>query len=298
MQCIKGIASSIDADEQTKQLEELQNDYPTEAVSYFLQQWWVDGQYERWAEISIRKHVNFGNSTTSRVEGSHGAFKVALTSSSGTLLTAGNKINRHGTDQSQHRSIIGSNKNLHVRLEIRNQVETANLCTTISREALELVYAEVNKLHHNAEDGTRDDCSCAAWNRYLLPCRHRIQLGLPLDVTDIHPRWRVNPVLPPLSVALHNIDPDTLSSVLKDPSIALPRKGRPRGTRRLQTSAENPGHNRRSRTCPKFLSQQSLQGIEGEDASAAEDDKDAEDFHDDERDAAFELMWVDVPSLT
>ncbi|KAK9258332.1 hypothetical protein V1519DRAFT_26786 [Lipomyces tetrasporus] len=60
-----------------------------------------------------------------------------------------------------------------------------------------------------------------------------------LDVTDIHPPWRVNPVLPPLSVALHNIDPDTLSSVLKDPSITLPRKGRPRETRRLQTSAEN-----------------------------------------------------------
>ncbi|KAK9482143.1 hypothetical protein V1527DRAFT_477312 [Lipomyces starkeyi] len=72
-----------------------------------------------------------------------------------------------------------------------------------------------------------------------------------------------------LNIAGHNIDRETLSSVLRDPSIALPRKGRPRGTRRLQTSAENilnatdrrvkvrrcgschqAGHNRRR--CPKF----------------------------------------------
>ncbi|KAK9483926.1 hypothetical protein V1527DRAFT_471649 [Lipomyces starkeyi] len=184
--------------------------------------------------------------------------------------------------------------------------------------ALELVYVEVNKLHHNAEDGTKDDCSCAAWNRYILPCRHQIQ--------------RVNPVLPPLNIDWHNIDRETLSSVLRDPSIALPRNCRPRGTRRLQTSADNilnatdrreivrrcgschqAGHNRRR--CPKFLSQQSSQGIECQDTSvhdvsAAEDDsemsdanndvalEDAKAFHDDEDDAAFELMWADVPSLT
>ncbi|KAK9233889.1 hypothetical protein V1525DRAFT_452995 [Lipomyces kononenkoae] len=265
MRRINGIASSPDGDEQAKQPEELQNDYPTEAVSYFLHRWWVDGQYERWAEISTRKHVNLVNSTTLRVEGSHAALKVALTSSSGTLLTAGNKINRRGTDQSEYRSIIGSNETCMSGWR-SVEVETANLCTAISRQALELVYAEVNKLYHSAEDGTKDDCSCAAWNRDLLPCRHRIQLGCP------------------------------------------------RGTRGLQTSAENvlngadrrekvrrcgschePGHNRRSR--------RSAQGIEGEDISvhdvwAAEDDKDTEDFHNDDRDATFELMWANAHSLT
>ncbi|KAK9427175.1 hypothetical protein V1505DRAFT_63021 [Lipomyces doorenjongii] len=164
---------------------------------------------ERWAEISTRRRVNFGNSTTPRVEGSHAALKVALTSSSGTLLTTGNKINRRSTDQSEYRSIVGSNENLDVRLEIRSQVETANLCTAISRQALELVYAEVNKLHHSAEDGTKDDCSCAAWNRDLLPCRHRIQFG------TVAPQHRL----------VNNIDPDTLSSALKDPSIKVAPEG-------------------------------------------------------------------------
>ncbi|KAK9364518.1 hypothetical protein V1509DRAFT_667951 [Lipomyces kononenkoae] len=140
--------------------------------------------------IFICKRMNFGNSTTSRVEGSHGALKGALTSSSGTLLTAGKKINRRARDQSEQSSIIGSNQNLHVSLEMRNQVKTAKLCTAISRSALELVYAEVRKkLNHNDEGGTTDNCAETIGDRYLLPCSHQIQLGVPLDVAEIHPRW-------------------------------------------------------------------------------------------------------------
>ncbi|KAK9350479.1 hypothetical protein V1523DRAFT_355313, partial [Lipomyces doorenjongii] len=53
-----------------------------------------------------------------------------------------------------------------------------------------------------------------------------------LDVQEIHPRWRVHPVLPPLKVSWQHIDPDRLSV------LALPRNGRPKATRRLKTSAE------------------------------------------------------------
>ncbi|ODQ76056.1 hypothetical protein LIPSTDRAFT_66893 [Lipomyces starkeyi NRRL Y-11557] len=56
---------------------------------------------ERWVEIHLRKYSNFGISTSSRVEGSHGAMKSALTSSSGTIYTAAKKINRRGTERSQ-----------------------------------------------------------------------------------------------------------------------------------------------------------------------------------------------------
>ncbi|ODQ71501.1 hypothetical protein LIPSTDRAFT_73196, partial [Lipomyces starkeyi NRRL Y-11557] len=62
-------------------------------------------------KIHLRKYSNFGISTSSRVEGSHGAMKSALTSSSGTIYTAAKKINRRGTERSQQLSIIGSNKN-------------------------------------------------------------------------------------------------------------------------------------------------------------------------------------------
>ncbi|ODQ68748.1 hypothetical protein LIPSTDRAFT_7462 [Lipomyces starkeyi NRRL Y-11557] len=155
-------------------LAQLQTDHPDEAVNYFLTQWWVNGQCERWAEIHIRMHPNLGISTTSRVEGSHGAMKGALSSSSGNLHTAGSKINRKAKDRAEQLSILCSNENLRVRLEIRNKPETANLCTAISRSALDIVYAEVMKMRYNQEEeGTKDKCNCATSNRYLLPCSHQ-----------------------------------------------------------------------------------------------------------------------------
>ncbi|KAK9426959.1 hypothetical protein V1505DRAFT_381797 [Lipomyces doorenjongii] len=95
----------------------------------------------------------------------------------------------------------------------------------------------MKNVHKQEEEGTKYKCSCETANSYLLPCSHRIQVGVPLDVQEIHPRWRVHPELPPLKVSWQHIDPDRLS-VLQDPLVALPTKGRPKGTRRLKTSAE------------------------------------------------------------
>ncbi|KAK9238951.1 hypothetical protein V1525DRAFT_68283 [Lipomyces kononenkoae] len=183
MKCIRHIASSMDHTEQETSLQTLQDKFPGEAVNYFLNQWWRDGQCERWAEYHISRYPNFGMNTTSRVEGSHAALKRSLSSSSVTLRS-----------------------------------------------------------------------------RYLLPCSHQIQLGVPIDINQIHPRWRVQVSLPVLEVTKQNLDASVLS-LFKDPVVLLKRKGRPRGTRRLQTSAEivqraesvrrcgschQAGHNRRS----------------------------------------------------
>ncbi|KAK9344070.1 hypothetical protein V1522DRAFT_204787 [Lipomyces starkeyi] len=70
-----------------------------------------------------------------------------------------------------------------------------------------------------------------------LSFAHRIQLGIPIAVADIHPRWRVHTVFPRLNVNWRHIDPETLLTV-KDSPVGLPRKCRPRGTRGLPTSAE------------------------------------------------------------
>ncbi|KAK9349384.1 hypothetical protein V1522DRAFT_433319 [Lipomyces starkeyi] len=131
-------------------------------------------------------------------------------------------------------SVVSANENLFVRVDIMNQIETSMLCTAISRSGLEL-----------EENGTIDRCSCT------------IQLGLPLEVAQIHPRWRVQVSLPVVDVPNQTLDASVLSR-LKDPVVLLKRKGRPRGTRRLQTaekvrlcgSCHKAGHNRRS--CPKL----------------------------------------------
>ncbi|KAJ8100814.1 hypothetical protein POJ06DRAFT_295671 [Lipomyces tetrasporus] len=241
---------------------------------------------------------NFGISTTSRVEGSHGAMKGGLTSA-------------------QQLSVIGSNETLFVRLEIRNQIETPKLCTTISRSALELVYAEVvKKLHQQEEESSRENCGCSTWNRYLLPCSHRIELGVSISITDIHPRWWVHPKVSPLNVAFQHIDTEMLLH-LKDPPAALPRKAEAVqiATDQIEKvrrcgSCKNTGHNRRK--CPKLLSNLtttengttakdqeegiSQQLVTSNDADFLGDEGTAGYDHD-YRDEEFAEMWSDVFSL-
>jgi hypothetical protein len=150
MKCIKQIASSMNLTEQEKALETLQDKFPSEAVSYFLNQWWREGQCERWTEYRISRYANFGMNTTSRVEGSHAALKRSPSSSSGTLYAAGQRISYRDAERSTQNSIVGATENLFVRVDIRNQLETSMLCTRISRSALELVYTEVLKKVHKS----------------------------------------------------------------------------------------------------------------------------------------------------
>ncbi|KAK9350762.1 hypothetical protein V1523DRAFT_444888 [Lipomyces doorenjongii] len=259
-------------------------------------------------ERYICKHPNFGISTTSRVERSHGSMKRVLTSCSGTLYAAAKKISHSDIERSQQLSAISSNENLHAEV--------------------------VKKLNHQDEEGTIDECSCTVRSRYLLPCSHQIQLGLPLDVTHIHPRWRVQPIIPPLNISSQGPQPEVLS-VLKDSQSVLPRNSRPRGTRRLQTSAEiiqiqkaadriekvkrggschKVGSDTNSAQSPKLSNQRSPQGTDeggcvltqttNTIAEMAENDAiddtrgDVEAFHNhDEDDAIFEAMWADALSL-
>ncbi|KAK9238485.1 hypothetical protein V1525DRAFT_111213 [Lipomyces kononenkoae] len=128
----------------------------------------------------------------------------------------------------------------------------------------------MKKMQQREDDGAGLSCRCSTWNRYVLPSYHCIQVGIPISIRDIHPRWWVHPDLSPLEVTFEHIDTAILSE-LKDPAATLPRKGRPKGTRRLQTSAEVvqrttdriekvrrcgsckiTGHNRR--TCPRLSS--------------------------------------------
>ncbi|KAK9427478.1 hypothetical protein V1505DRAFT_287942, partial [Lipomyces doorenjongii] len=216
---------------------------------------------ERWMEFHVRKHANFGISTTpspvttiSRVEGSHVALKAVLTSSSGTLFTAGNKINRRGLPQARTSNIIGSNENVIVKTAVRDQVQTSHLCTKISRSALDLLHAEVMKKFHNQEEaGSSEDCNCDICRRYLLPCSHQIRLGFSTDVQDIHPRCRISWSISPRHIP-RPCHPGHVETLSRNAAA----KGRPRGTRRLpkateivQRGADSVENVRRCRLCKR-----------------------------------------------
>ncbi|KAK9326621.1 hypothetical protein V1520DRAFT_394395 [Lipomyces starkeyi] len=274
MGAIMAIVSSVDRESQAKSLEELKSDFPAAAAGYFLSQWWENGH------------------TTSRVEGSHGALK-----------RAGKTVNRRATDRTQELSVLGFNEALFVRLEIRTKIETSKLCTAISRSALYLIYTEVmKKVRQQEKESSWETCDCSAWNRYLLPCSHRIQLGVPISITDVHPRWWVNPKFPPVNVFFQHIDAEVLLH-LKDPAAALPRKGRPKGTRRLQTSAEvvqkmtdRVEKVRRCGSCKKTGHDRRNSGkCHGRGELSNDESIDGHD--NDYRDKKFEEMWSDVSSL-
>ncbi|KAK9329157.1 hypothetical protein V1520DRAFT_343998 [Lipomyces starkeyi] len=179
---------------------------------------------------------------------------------------------------------------------------------------MELVYAAVmKKKQHQEEDDTWESCRCSTWNRYLLPCSHRIQLGVPISITQIDPRWWVHPEFLPVNVAFQRIDAAILLE-LKDPVATLPRKGRPNGTRRLQTPAEvkvrqcgsckNTGHDRRK--CPKLLSNLIITENEAtakeqeepaawqNDEAQLQDDESISGHDRDYRHDEVEEMWSDV----
>ncbi|KAK9495168.1 hypothetical protein V1508DRAFT_402424 [Lipomyces doorenjongii] len=162
--------------------------------------------------MELQKHLKFGISTSSRVEGSHAALKSGLTSSSGMLFTAGNKINRRGLLQARTSSIITSNENVTVtKTAASERVETAGICTKISLSALEKESDE--KLHNQEEAGSSEHCKC----------------------DDIHPRWLVEQSNILVDISTAHIVPPTLAT-FRDLPVTLPRKGRPRGTWRLLTS--------------------------------------------------------------
>ncbi|KAK9341976.1 hypothetical protein V1522DRAFT_417632 [Lipomyces starkeyi] len=109
------------------------------------------------------------------------------------------------------------------------------LCSAIFGSALELIHTEVmKKIHWQEEPGTMDKCNCTTRIRFL-PCSHQIQLGVPLQFAQVHPRWRIQGALPALTVPSQNLDSSAIADI-KDIAVLVKRKGRSRGTRRLRPS--------------------------------------------------------------
>ncbi|KAK9482433.1 hypothetical protein V1527DRAFT_376200, partial [Lipomyces starkeyi] len=90
--------------------------------------------------------------------------------------------------------------NLLVRVEIRDQIETASLCTAISRSCAG------DGVHQEEEEGTKEKCSCnissCSWFLAMLTS----DTAWPIYITCIHPRWRVQATIPAINVPSHHID--------------------------------------------------------------------------------------------
>ncbi|KAK9481605.1 hypothetical protein V1527DRAFT_499641 [Lipomyces starkeyi] len=109
-------------------------------------------------------------------------------------------MNYRNRQHSEQLSAINSNENIIVRYSIRTQI-----------------------IHRQEEQGTMDKCNCATRTRYLLPCSHHIQLGVPLQVAQVHPRWRIQGALPALTVPSQNLDSSAIADI-KDIAVSVREK--------------------------------------------------------------------------
>ncbi|KAK9365034.1 hypothetical protein V1509DRAFT_634373 [Lipomyces kononenkoae] len=88
-------------------------------------------------------------------------------------------MNYRNRERAKQLTVLNSNENIIVRYDIRTQVETSMLCTTISQSALELTYTDImKKIHAPEEPGTMNNSNCVTRIRYLLPCSHQIHVGV------------------------------------------------------------------------------------------------------------------------
>lgn len=112
----------------------------------------------------IDRHLNFGNTTTNRVEGQHAKLKKYLDGSNSSLARFLRSIDQ--IVQSQHTTIKGSLENSKiVRIHQHNLQLFTQLHGFVSNEALKLLLAE----HERLKD-LEVDCGCRLRTSCGLPC--------------------------------------------------------------------------------------------------------------------------------
>ncbi|KAK9364527.1 hypothetical protein V1509DRAFT_543887, partial [Lipomyces kononenkoae] len=134
-----------------------------------------------------------GYNTTSPVEASHHALKSGMLSASATLHSSALRLLELDSWSEQLKDISKSRDNFRIPISVHRKVELNNLLTRVSVTALRIIEKEICKLTEGC--GVDTTCNCAAKQRFLLPCRHKISLGCPILLDTIHTRWRID--LPP-----------------------------------------------------------------------------------------------------
>jgi hypothetical protein len=205
--------------------EEYAHEAFAEAIQYISNQWMVDGVKQRFLRCYTNETLHFGETASSRVEGSHAYLKRFIRWSTGDLLTVMKKVRT--AVASRH---IAINQSIvEDRQMIPERVATAlfrSVLGWVAPTALSTV-ARLLEEHQKAEGKV---VICTHYHRQSLglPCIHEILVAKEahqaLTRDQFHPQWWLRTSLQD-DYQLLNID-----SVLEieDPPTAI-TSGRPRG---------------------------------------------------------------------
>jgi len=166
-----------------------------EAVEYVEKEYYASPNARKFMECYVYDCGNLHQTTTSRNEGSHAAYRSKSTN---VPKLAESYLQRriHRKEWLGRLRSEAANNRDRIPLDVQNIPELKEVAGKISRFALGEVRQQIILAKQEVEKyGQRlvrlGPCNCHAFGRYGLPCSHMVPIdGSPIQLANIAPMWR------------------------------------------------------------------------------------------------------------
>ncbi len=171
--------------------------FPPEAVAYVKKEYYESPKARKIMECYVFDSGNLHQTTTSRNEGSHAAYR-----SKATVIqkpAESYKLRRiHKQQWMQRLRGKAMNARNRIPLDIQHMSELTQLAGKVSIFALteikrQLIFAKKDESEGILHSWLDLSCNCHTYNRYGLPCRHRLPIdGAAIELVSIPTFWRLD----------------------------------------------------------------------------------------------------------
>lgn len=163
------------------------------AVRYIKETWLI--YKEKVVRYWTNQYLHLGNSSTSRVEGSHEFLKKYIQASTGDILTVWGRI-RHAI-RTQLDTLVYEVKHDQLQtLLFAQSLLYSNINKRTSHHSIRLIQDQVNIAKRATHLAPLSNCTNGFTRIMGLPCAHRIAQLLekkqPIPLSAIHPFWKQN----------------------------------------------------------------------------------------------------------
>ena len=172
--------------------------FPQEAVDWVFKEYYNNPKARQFMECYVYDCGNLHQTTTSRNEGSHAAYRSKTTII--PKLTDAYKDRRiHKKQWMQRLHAAAWSARNHIPLDIQAVPELRQIAGKLSIFALTEIRQQLILAKKEAQSGrvsvwrNRDRCTCHAYVRYGLPCLHMMPTdGSPIQLEKIASMWRLD----------------------------------------------------------------------------------------------------------
>jgi hypothetical protein len=171
--------------------------FPPEAIAYVKKEYYESPKAQKIMECFVFDSSNLHQTTTSRNEGSHAAYRSKIS----IIPKPAESYKQRRIHKEQWlqrlRSAAMSARN-RIPLDIQRIPELSQLARKISIFALteikkELIATKKDEIQGILYSQRDSSCNCYIYNRYGLPCRHRLPIdGTAIELVTISLFWRLD----------------------------------------------------------------------------------------------------------